>query len=132
MLPFLALAFSLLVAPSAVAQDPATTVSPVEIDKPAYDGPEWRRRPSADFVARVYPLKAKRRGLAGRVVLDCVIGLEGRMKTCSVVSETPAGYGFGEAGLTLSSAFQVTATTRTGKSTEGMSLRLPLSFSLPD
>ncbi len=128
MLPILALTFSLVFTTGALAQDPPTTVSPVEIEKPAYDGPEWRRRPSADFVARAYPLKARRRGLAGRVVLDCVIGLEGRMKTCSVVSETPTGYGFGEAGLTLSSAFQVTATTRTGRSTEGISMRIPLTF----
>lgn len=130
MLPFLTLALSLLVAPVAVAPEPATTVSPVQIDKPAYDGPEWWRRPSADFITRVYPAKAKRRGLPGRVILDCTIGLEGKMKTCSVVSETPARYGFGEAGLTLASAFQVTATTRTGKSTEGMSMRIPISFGL--
>lgn len=132
MLRDLALTLCLTMASAATAQEASsTTVSPVDIAKPQPDVPRWLRMPSPSTVAKSYPKKALRRGQAGRVVLDCVTDAEGRMKDCQIVSETPAGAGFGQAALTLSGAFQLTKTTTSGKSTEGLHMRLPIGFTPP-
>lgn len=100
-------------------------------DDPASDNPRWLRRPSAALIAKVYPEKALRRGIGGRVVLDCIVDGDGRMKDCQVSSETPADYNFGQGALKVSHAFLLTKATPSGKSTEGSRMRIPLSFTPP-
>lgn len=51
-----------------------------------------------------YPSSAFQQGVSGRVVLRCRVGSGGRLTNCSVVSETPSGWGFGS--FALSSAEQ--------------------------
>lgn len=89
----------------------------------------WLRRPSAGLVNRVYPKTARDRGLRAEVVMACTVGANGMLASCQIVSETPAGWGFGEAALKTKDAFQMTATTTDGQSTEGAQVRIPLRFS---
>jgi hypothetical protein len=46
-----------------------------------------------------YPDAAARAGIAGAAVVQCSVIDENRLGTCQVLSETPQGYGFGDAAL---------------------------------
>lgn len=45
---------------------------------------------------RYFPAEARRAQVEGRVQVDCTVADGGRLRDCTVVSETPEGYGFGE------------------------------------
>jgi TonB family protein len=88
---------------------------------------DWIREPSARDFARFYPNEALDDDRSGRVTLDCAIGGNGRLD-CSVASESPSGYGFGQAALGISRQLRVQPTLPDGSSAVGRHLRLPLSF----
>jgi periplasmic protein TonB len=87
----------------------------------------WIREPSARDFARYFPDRALDDSQSGRVTLDCTIGGGGRLD-CSVVSESPTGYGFGRAAMNISRQVRVDPTLPDGSSAEGRRLSLPLSF----
>lgn len=82
------------------ASEPVTVTDPVWVSRP--------RNPE-----RFYPREAFMQGLAGQVVLECDVDVEGRL-TCVVASETPAGRGFGEAALRIANAHVMRPATRDG------------------
>ena len=67
--------------------------------------PDWLRRPSGEDLARLYPPRAMREEVEGRVGLACSVSAQGTLSECSVVSEEPAGYEFGAAALAMSKLF---------------------------
>jgi TonB family protein len=87
----------------------------------------WIREPSARDFARYFPDRALDDGQSGNVTLDCTIGGNGRLD-CSVVSESPTGYGFGRAAMNISRQVRVDPTLPDGSSAGGRRLSLPLSF----
>ena len=87
----------------------------------------WVREPSARDFARYFPNEALEEGQSGNVTLSCIIGGSGRL-ACSVASESPGGYGFGDAAIGISRQLRVRTTLPDGTSAEGREMRLPLSF----
>jgi len=87
----------------------------------------WVREPSARDFARYFPDDALDEGQSGNVTLSCIVGGSGRL-ACSVASESPSGYGFGNAAIGISRQLRVRTTLPDGSSAEGRELRLPLSF----
>lgn len=87
----------------------------------------WVREPSARDFARYFPDEALDEGQSGNVTLSCIIGGSGRL-ACSVASESPSGYGFGNAAIGISRQLRVRTTLPDGSSAEGREMRLPLSF----
>lgn len=87
----------------------------------------WVREPNSRDFARHFPRRALDQGQSGRVTLDCVIAGNGRLD-CSVAQESPSGYGFGEAALSISRNARVRSTLPDGSPAAGRHLRLPLSF----
>jgi TonB family protein len=87
----------------------------------------WIREPNARDFARYYPDRALDDGQSGSVTLDCLIGGNGRL-SCSVVNESPTGYGFGRAAMNISRQVRVDPTLPDGSSASGRRLQLPLSF----
>lgn len=94
-----------------------TTVAP-----PPSEGPNWIRRAPA-----FYPERASARGvLGGEVVAHCEVAMDGRLTNCAILSENPAGVGFGAAVLAAAvlsrvhpaSATEVTFTTRFAMQTD--------------
>lgn len=55
----------------------------------------WKSAPSPR--ARDYPSKASDAGVSGTASITCTASPEGIPQGCFIASETPAGYGFGEA-----------------------------------
>jgi TonB family protein len=104
------------------ASAPPMITGPFELSDP-----RWINRPSSRDVARYYPRRALNAGRSGHVVLDCVANSNGRLD-CSVASEDPNGYGFGQAALSIARGMRVAATLPDGRSVAGGHLRVPLTF----
>jgi TonB family protein len=56
----------------------------------------WLR---GDPPGKFYPAEAKRAGLDGSAIVDLLINAEGFVVEAQVISESPAGHGFGLAAL---------------------------------
>jgi len=49
-----------------------------------------------------------RHGVSGSATLKCAVAIDGALDKCTIVSETPAGWGFGDAALGVAPAFVMT------------------------
>lgn len=85
--------------------------SPEIIEPIVVTDPVWLERPRNP--ERFYPREAFMQDIAGEVVLDCDVGLNGRLD-CAIVSETPEGRGFGDAALRIAGAHIMRPPTRNG------------------
>ena len=70
-------------------------------------------------MAGYYPALAQKLNISGRVSIQCIVDAVGTLNTCTVVSEDPPGYGFGEATLKLTRLFRVRPMTIDGIPTAG-------------
>jgi len=68
-------------------------------------------------------------GLAGEVSVHCGLSDDGRLKGCKVVSETPQGYGFGQAALSLTGGYRAPAIQASGVGPH--EITFPIRFSMP-
>ncbi|MDG2521134.1 TonB family protein [Caulobacter segnis] len=75
--------------------------------EPAISEPDWASKPSGKDFDRAYPSAARKAKLNGEAVLDCSVAPDGALDACSVVSESPKDYGFGEASLAVASKFRM-------------------------
>ncbi|MEZ5960221.1 MAG: TonB family protein [Hyphomonadaceae bacterium] len=96
------------------ASEPVTVTDPVWVTRP--------RNPE-----RFYPREAFMQGLAGQVVLDCDVDVEGRL-SCAVASETPPDQGFGDAALRIANAHVMQPAMRNGAPTRAR-YRMVVPFS---
>lgn len=72
------------------------------------DSGGWVRRPSSDDIQRYYPDIARRKDVVGgQASLNCQVTPKGTLNECAVVTENPAGLGFGDAGLKLTRLMKV-------------------------
>ena len=94
--------------------------------------PEWIAKPNGHAVSRAFPDLAMRLAIKGRTTLSCEVAATGEVINCQVVSETPAGMGFGAAGIVLSKDFKMSPALENGQPVGGATVKIPLSFSPPD
>ena len=92
--------------------------------------PQWLSRPSAEELSRAYPPRALDLNRNGQVMLQCLVAANGGLTGCQVASETPAGFGFGAAAISLSKRFRMSPRTEDGRPVDGAVVRIPLAFSL--
>jgi TonB family protein len=93
--------------------------------------PKWISTPSVEQMNAVFPAKAKVESItSSRVALDCKVAPAGTLTGCTVASETPGGYGFGQAALQLVPLFRMPVWSEEGAPVVGASLRLPLRYEL--
>lgn len=111
--------------PPSVAPAPAATAPP----RPA-GTVQWTQRPSARIISELYPARAMRDGVGGRVELDCTV-LGNLSLACSVASESPAGQGFGRAALGAANSYRARATLSNGASSVGTRTRIVVQFQAP-
>jgi protein TonB len=94
--------------------------------------PNWLRRPSGEDVDRYYPDRAREREVEGRATISCTVTARGELRSCSVASETPPGNGFGQAALQMARLFRMSPQQENGQPVEGGSVRVPITFQLPE
>ncbi len=87
----------------------------------------WVTRASAAQFGEAYPQGARRSNLAGRVQLQCVVQSDLRA-SCSILSETPQGYGFGDAALRVARSYRARPTLDDGASAIGARANLNITF----
>jgi protein TonB len=92
--------------------------------------PDWLSRPDSGDLDRFYPERAKEDGVTGRATISCTVTARGTLTGCSVVSESPAGAGFGQATIRAASRFRMRPQTVDGKPVEGGTVRVPLVWNL--
>lgn len=103
-----------------------TTVSSPPVGPASITNPRWLRQPRN--LQRYYPARAVEREITGQVVLDCMVSVLGALD-CSVVSETPANWGFGEAAVRISEDYRMAPAMRDGVAVEGR-YRMRVPFEL--
>ena len=87
---------------------------------------------AASMPLSFYPARAQRMEVDGDTVLDCNVTDEGRLDDCRLVSETPAGYGFGEAALKVSRIWRMKpASDAAGNPVPGGRITIPLKWRVP-
>lgn len=87
-----------------------------EIGPPAITNPHWLERPRN--LSRYYPRRALLRGVEGAVALDCIVSITGHLG-CSVISEAPRGWGFGDAALRIAADHRMSPAVRDGAPVQG-------------
>lgn len=107
--------------PTDLLGDSPASTQPVEISNPF-----WLRRPHD--LDRFYPAHAIARGIEGRATLDCQVSITGAL-SCTLVSETPAGWGFGEAALRMAREYSMQPAMRGGAPVAGH-YRMNVPFAL--
>ena len=85
----------------------------------------FTRIPNGDELAEYYPDVAQRESKTGTSTIKCVVTPRGSLTNCQVLSESPAGYGFGQASVRMARVFKIKPATRDGKPVEG-------TITLPD
>ncbi|MCX7356581.1 MAG: TonB family protein [Alphaproteobacteria bacterium] len=90
--------------------------SPPEVGLAQITNPRWLRQPRDLEI--YYPSRALARDIPGQVVLDCMVDVAGALN-CSVVSETPVNWGFGQAALRISRDYRMVPAMREGQAVEG-------------
>lgn len=116
-------------APSPTPSDSgAANVIPTPAPPAIITNPDWIRRPTAAQQNDAYPSRALDRGVAGMALLRCSVTVSGTLTACSVASETPGGYGFGRAAMSLSRYFAISPRLEDGRAVEGAKVDIPIRF----
>ena len=81
-------------------------------------------------MATYFPTRAQNLSKPGRATLSCRVTATGTLTGCSVVSEDPADFGFGQAAMRLSKLFKMRPKTADGRPVEGASVTIPIRFTI--
>lgn len=91
----------------------------------------WVKRPSLADIQALWPARALKEGYGGKAILSCVVTVQGALRNCVVVEETPKDGGFAGAALALSSQFMMSPALKAGVPVES-TVRIPINFPRPD
>lgn len=92
----------------------------------------WERKPTKMEGEKAYPLVAGDIGYQGVVTLECKLTAEGSLTACRSLFETPYGYKFKEAALSLVPKFKARTTLIDGSPLpSGATVRVPMIFMQP-
>jgi protein TonB len=91
--------------------------------------PDWTSLPSQADIERAHPPRARANNVEGGAALDCAVTATGSLKDCQIISESPEGWGFGEATLKLAPLFALSVPPGRAQLER---IRVPLKFRLPE
>jgi TonB family protein len=99
--------------------------------RPAPTQADWITPPTAIDAMKYYPAEAQKNGVSGSAVIECTLQVSGDLRNCQLASETPAGWGFGEAALAAAPQLKARPYSINGVPYEG-SLKTPIVFRFPE
>lgn len=93
-------------------------------------GPMILRGASDREILQFVPPEARRRRVAGRSAVSCLIRADTRLEACRVVNEQPGGFGFGEAAVQIAEThFRFRPpTTSSGRAVDGFRVTVTVNF----
>lgn len=95
--------------------------------------PQWTRMLTTAGAARVFPTAARAaRVYTGLGRVDCAGTASGALTDCRVVTEEPAGLGFGEAAVAAAGQIAMNPWTAAGEPVEGRRITIPIQLKLED
>lgn len=89
--------------------------------------PDWLKKPSMQDLMGVWPVEAMRTGQGGKATISCAVTVQGALRDCRIVSESPARQGFGSAGLTLTPQLVMRPALKDGKPVESR-VAIPITW----
>jgi TonB family protein len=92
--------------------------------------PSWSVKPSGADLERYYPADARRKRLEGLVTIRCRVQVDQTLSACRVLSESPAGVGFGEATVKVAEVFRMHPETVDGKADAAGEVDIPITWKL--
>lgn len=108
---------------------PVVESGPVQATGPTYVKAVWSRFPDSATLLEYYPARAMDAEVEGAATLACTVrDTKGRVK-CEVLSESPRGYGFGDAAVRAVEA-KGRADTSNGAVEVGATMRVKMGFAL--
>jgi outer membrane biosynthesis protein TonB len=110
--------------------EPAVETPPRTVTAPAPGNVVFVQRPTPRRIAELYPQSALRRGVGGRVQLDCRVASDLSL-ACMIASESPADAGFGRAALAAAESYRARGTLSNGASAVGSRTRISVNFQAP-
>jgi protein TonB len=120
-----------LTPPTTAGSTAASAAVPTAPPRPAPSAAVvWAQRPSARRISELYPARALREGLGGRVELDCSVRANLSL-ACGVATESPSDLGFGRAALSASASYRARATMSDGGDAIGARTRIVVQFQAP-
>lgn len=93
--------------------------------------PHWLQTPSREMLQTAYPMTAMRREKFGTATVRCKARADGSLSECVAVCESPGGYGFATAALSLSGSYRLEPKLPDGRSVEGGTVAIPVRFMPP-
>lgn len=93
--------------------------------------PDWAVKPTGDDMERFYPAKAKAENVSGRATIACEVAVDGALVGCRAKSESPDGYGFGDAAVSLGGIFRMKPKMVNGEPGGGGTITIPIVFQAP-
>ena len=90
----------------------------------------WLRKPSLQDIMGVFPPAAFSKGLSGRARIACVVTVEGALRGCKVLAESPQGAGFGGAAIAVTPQLRMTPAVKNGAPVESI-VQIPMEFEAP-
>ena len=90
--------------------------------------PQWTKRPFLTDIMFAYPRVAVRARKNGQVSVNCVAQADGAFKTCRIVEESPKGYNFGWAALSVAFKFRMAPRMEDGSSVEDHNATIRINF----
>jgi TonB family protein len=88
----------------------------------------WLEAPTYAQVVAAYPAKARDAKVGGHATLNCRFDGQGRLTDCDVLTEDPAGMGFGKAARSLVRDFMAPRTDDAGASLKGAGTQIAFTF----
>jgi hypothetical protein len=92
-----------------------------------YTPPDWLKRPTPEMLSTVWPKAAWAKAEGGSATIACKISTVGTLFDCTVVTEEPAGEGFGPAAIALTPQLLFTPAKRNGEPVVSEA-RIPFQF----
>lgn len=92
---------------------------------------QWKSTPRGADFARLFPMRPMRADIEGAATVLCQIGSNHRLTHCVSQSETPEGYGFGDAATKFGGLFELAADQTDPRAREGAYVLVKLRFNLP-
>ena len=94
-------------------------------------GATWLHYPTPWETQEYWPASAIQAKISGRAVLSCTVRRPGPPKSCRLLSETPAGAGFGPAALRMTPIFRISPVMR-DKKVADIDILVPVIFNYKD